>query len=168
MTEPSLEFLCVCIVEALLAHYGVTRLPVPVRAMLQVPPPDLARDLSLTETAGTHGGDALWLRTMGSQGSVFVNTSLPEAAQRYGMARALFTALCATEGGQAVGLPPVPNNHLRFQGDLFARRLLLPRRLLPAGWECLPPESLAELCGVPVRVAQAEQHEHGRRNTLAV
>jgi hypothetical protein len=166
MTEPSLEFLCVCIVEALLAHYRVTYLPVPVRVMLQAPPPDLARDLSLTETAGTHGGDALWLRTMGAQGSVFVNTSLPEPSQRYGMARALFTALCASEGGQAVGLPPVPNNHLRFQGDLFARRLLLPRSLLPNGWERLPPQSLAGLCGVPVEVAEAEQREHTRRLPL--
>ncbi|MEI2827871.1 MAG: hypothetical protein V9F04_16845 [Dermatophilaceae bacterium] len=93
----------------------------PVRDMLLNPPPDLRHDLSLTEVGF---GEAIWLRLLGGQGSVFANSDLPEPERRYHMAGALFTALCATAGGRAVGLPPVPNDEMKAQMDLFARRLL--------------------------------------------
>jgi hypothetical protein len=76
------------------------------------------------------------------------------------MARAMFVGLCKSKGGQAAGLPHVPNDELNAQMDLFARRLLLAPCLLPPDWERLPPEELAGLCDVPVPVAA----EHLRLN----
>ena len=157
MTSPSLGFLCDCIAAALLARYGVTRPPVPLRAMLGSPPPDLAKHLSLTETLPF--GDALWLRPPGGQASIFVNPAIPEPNKRYGMARAMFVGLCSSKGGQEVGLPEVPNDNLSAQADLFARRLLLAPSLMPEGWEEMPADALAELFGVPVEVVEAHLSE---------
>jgi hypothetical protein len=157
MTRPSLGFLCDCIAAALLARYGVTRPPVPLRAMLGAPPPDLARHISLTETLPF--GDALWLRPPGGQASIFVNPAIPEPNKRYGMARAMFVGLCSSQGGQAAGLPEVPNDNLSAQSDLFARRLLLAPSLMPDDWEELPVETLAELFGVPTEVVEAHLGE---------
>jgi hypothetical protein len=153
MPGPSLEFLCNCLATALLSHYGVTRTPVPLRAMLLAPPPDLAGDLGLTEVTF---GEAIWLRPPSGQGSVFANSELPEPERRYAMARALFIGLCTSKGGRAVGLPRVPNDDLKAQSDLFARRLLMAPQLLPTGWERYLPEALAKLCGVPEPVAAAQ------------
>lgn len=151
MARPSLEFLCDSLAVALLSHYGVTKAPVPVRDMLLEPPPDLRRDISLTEVSF---GEAIWLRLIGGQGSVFANEQLPEPERRYHMACALFTGLCATRGGRAVGLPEVPNDNLEAQMDLFARRLLLAPEVLPNDWAKWPPSQLAALCGVPLEVAE--------------
>lgn len=151
MSRPSLEFLCDSLAVALLSHYGVTQAPVPVSQMLLDPPPDLRRDISLTDV---NFGEAVWLRLIGGQGSVFANQTLPEPERRYHMACALFTALCATQGGQAIGLPDVPNDDLKAQMDQFARRLLMAPEVLPEGWRALPSERLAELCGVPVDVVE--------------
>ena len=153
MNGPSLEFLCDCLVAAFLAHYGVKRVPVPLREMLLAPPPDLARDLSLTEVSF---GEAIWLRPLSGQGSVFVNMEMSEAERRYAMARSLFIGLCASQGGREVGLPDIPNDNLKAQSDLFARRLLMAPELLPSGWRQLPAEDLAALCGVPRPVAEAQ------------
>lgn len=147
----TLTFLCDSLAAGLFAHYGIAQLPVPVRDMLINPPPDLRRDVSLTEVSF---GEAIWLRLLGGQGSVFANSDLPEPERRYHMACALFTALCATAGGRAVGLPPVPNDEMKAQMDLFARRLLMAPQLLPEGWQGMPPAGLAELCGVPQVVAE--------------
>jgi hypothetical protein len=125
--------------------------------MLLNPPPDLRRDISLTDVTF---GEAIWLRLIGGQGSVFANENLPEPEQRYHMACALFTALCATRGGQAVGLPEVPNDELKAQMDQFARRLLLAPEVLPEGWSALTAPQLAAMCGVPVDVA--EEHLNHR------
>lgn len=152
MPSASLSFLCDCLASALIAHYNVARLPVPVRDMLANPPADLSRDISLTEVTF---GEAIWLRLLGGQGSVFANSDLPEPERRYYMACALFTALCATTGGQQAGLPPVPNDDMKTQMDLFARRLLMAPQLLPAGWQRLSAAGLAELAGVPHAVAEA-------------
>ena len=152
MNNASLEFLCDCLVAAFLGHYGVTEVPVPLREMLMAPPPDLARDLSLTEMSF---GEAIWLRPPSGQGSVFVNSGMSESERRYAMARSLFIGLCTTKGGREVGLPGVPNENLKAQSDLFARRLLMAPELLPSGWRQLPPDDLAELCGVPRPVAEA-------------
>jgi hypothetical protein len=160
MTRPSLRFLCDCIAEALLAHYGVSKLPVPVRRFLTAPPPDLADDLGLADVLPY--GDALWLRLPGGGGSVFANPEVSLAEQRYGMARALFTGVCASQNGREAGLPSVPNDGLTAQADLFARRLLMPPSLLPAGWENMPAERLAERCGVPTAVAAAQLREANR------
>jgi hypothetical protein len=157
MNRPSLGFLCDCIAAALLARYGVTRPPVPLRAMLGSPPPDLAQHLSLTETLPF--GDALWLRPPSGQASIFVNPSIPEPQKRYGMARALFVGLCSSQGGQEVGLPEVSNDNLSAQADLFARRLLLAPCLMPEDWEGMPAEALADLFGVPVDVVEAHLSE---------
>jgi hypothetical protein len=151
MPTASLSFLCDCLASALIAHYGVARLPVPVRDMLANPPPDLRRDISLSEVTF---GEAIWLRLLGGQGSIFANADLPEPERRYHMACALFTGLCATAGGRRVGLPAVPNDEMKTQMDLFARRLLMAPQLLPAGWQQLSPAGLAELCGVPYAVAE--------------
>lgn len=153
MPRPSLEFLCDCLATALLSHYGVTRVPVPLRRMLLEPPPDWRHDLDLTEVSF---GEAIWLRPPSGQGSVFVNAEMPEPERRYAMARAMFIGMCTTKGGRAAGLPPVPNVDLKAQSDLFARRLLMAPELLPAGWEQLAPEALAALCGVPEPVAEAQ------------
>ena len=153
MARPSLEFLCDCLATALLSHYGVTRLPVPMREILLQPPPDLRRDLSLTEV---NFGEAIWLRPPSGFGSVFVNAEMPESERRYAMARAMFIGLCTTKGGRAAGLPTVPNDDLKAQSDMFARRLLMAPQLLPAGWERLQPQTLASLCGVPEPVAEAQ------------
>lgn len=151
MAGPSLSFLCDSIVVALLRHYDVRHAPVPVREMLTNPPPELASDLSLTEVSF---GEAIWLRLMGGQGSVFANQHLPEPELRYHLACALFTALCATPSGHDAGLPTVPNDEMQAQMDAFARRLLLAPELLPAGWQGWPPEQLARQCGVPQSVAE--------------
>jgi hypothetical protein len=87
---------------------------------------------------------------------VFVNADMPEAERRYAMARAMFVGLCTTKGGIAAGLPSVPNDQLKAQSDLFARRLLMPPELLPAGWKQLGAPALADLCGVPEPVAEAQ------------
>ena len=153
MAQPSLEFLCGCLATALLTHYGVTRMPVPLRDMLLTPPPELSGDLGLTET---NFGEAIWLRPPSGLGSVFVNADMPEAERRYGMARAMFVGLCTTKSGRAAGLPSVPNDQLKAQSDMFARRLLMAPELLPAGWKQLGPQALAALCGVPEPVAEAQ------------
>jgi hypothetical protein len=153
MERPALDFLCDSLVVGLLAHYRVRRVPVPVRDMLISPPPDLRRDISLTDVSF---GEAIWLRLIGGQGSIFVNENLPEPERRYHMACALFTALCATRGGQAVGLPEVPNDDLKVQMDQFARRLLLAPEVLPHDWASLAPAQLASLCGVPVEIAEQQ------------
>jgi hypothetical protein len=153
MTRPSLEFLCNCLVSALLSHYSVRRMPVPLRQMLLEPPPDLRHDLGLTEVSF---GEAIWLRPFSEQASVFVNADMSEPERRYAMARAMFVGLCTTTGGRAAGLPAVPNDQLKAQSDLFARRLLMAKELLPDGWEQLGPQALAALCGVPEPVAQAQ------------
>lgn len=152
MARPSLEFLCDCLATALLSYYGVTRMPVPLRDMLLTPPPDLSGDLSLTEV---NFGEAIWLRPPSGIASVFVNADLPEAEQRYAMARAMFVGLCTTRSGRAAGLPGVPNDQLKAQSDLFARRLLMAPELLPAGWKLLSAPALAMMCGVPEPVAEA-------------
>jgi hypothetical protein len=153
MTGPSLEFLCDCLVSALLSHYSVTRVPVPLRQMLLEPPPDLRHDLGLTEVSF---GEAIWLRPLGGQASVFVNADMSEPDRRYAMARAMFVGLCTTKSGRAAGLPAVPNDQLKAQSDLFARRLLMAKELLPDGWEQLAPRALAALCGVPEPVAERQ------------
>jgi hypothetical protein len=153
MEVPSLDFLCGCLATALLSHYGVTQVPVPLRDMLVAPPPDLAHDLSLTEVGF---GESIWLRPPSGQGSVFVNSEMSEAERRYAMARSLFIGLCSTKGGREVGLPTVPNDNLKAQSDLFARRLLMAPELLPSDWRHMAPDALAELCGVPRPVAAAQ------------
>jgi hypothetical protein len=152
MARPTLEFLCDSIAVALLSHYDIKRIPVPVREMLLDPPPDLRLDLSLTEV---RFGEATWLRMIGGQGSVFANGDLPEPERRYHMACSLFTAFCATQGGRAAGLPEMPNDDMKAQKDFFARRLLLAPELLPAGWQTMAPKALADLAGVPLEVAEA-------------
>lgn len=156
MAQPSLEFLCHCITIALLDHYAVDRAPVPIREMLDSPPPDLAGDLSLT---GLPFGDVLWLRLLRGQGTVFFNNTLSEVEQRYAMARALFTGLCDSKGGRAVGLPAVPNDELNVQGAMFARQLLMPEPLLPAEAASMSPQELARLFLVPVSVAETRVRE---------
>ncbi len=153
MPRPSLGFLCDCMATALLSHYDVKRLPVPLRDMLREPPPELSGDLGLTEVSF---GEAIWLRPPSGQGSVFVNADMPEPERRYAMARAMFIGLCASQSGQGAGLPTVPNDELKAQSDLFARRLLMAPELLPSGWERLEPGALANLCGVPEPVAAAQ------------
>ena len=153
MARPSLEFLCDCLATALLSHYGVTHMPVPLRDMLLTPPPDLSGDLGLTEVSF---GDAIWLRPPSGLASVFVNADMPEAERRYAMARAMFVGLCTTRSGRAAGLPTVPNDQLKAQSDLFARRLLMAPELLPADWKQLGAQALAALCGVPEPVAEAQ------------
>ena len=76
MEFASLDFLCGCLATAFLSHYGVKQVPVPLREMLVEPPPDLARDLSLTEVAF---GKSIWVRPPSGQGSVFVNTEMSES-----------------------------------------------------------------------------------------
>jgi hypothetical protein len=152
MAHPTFEFLCDSIAVALLSHYGITHTPVPVREMLLDPPLELRHDLSLTEVTF---GQAIWLRLIGGQGSIFANSELPEPERRYHMAGALFTALCASRGGREAGLPAAPNDDMLAQMDFFARRLLLAPELLPPDWQAMQPEALAELAGVPPAVAQA-------------
>ena len=159
MGKPSLSFLCDSIATTLLDYFGVEGPPVPVRTMVQSPPDDLSNDLSLTE--GLPFGDALWLRLMGGRGVVFVNPGLSERERRYAMARALFTGLCASKGGKAVGLPDVPNNDLAAQAALFARLLLMPVDLFPDDWQMMSAADLAGLFIVPVPVAEARVVELG-------
>ena len=161
MAQPSLEFLVVAIANALLDYYGIEAPPVPVREILRSPPPDLARDLSLTEMLPF--GEALWLRLMGGQGAVFVNSDLSEARRRYAMACALFIGLCSSEGGRAAGLPPLPNDNLREQSTIFGRHFLMPESLLPPGWDRMSANELADLFGVPASVAESRLQEFADR-----
>jgi len=160
MALPSLDFLCECVVAGLLDYYSIVHPPVPIREMLASPPPDLAGDLSLS--SGLPFGDALWLRLLRGQGTVFVNNTLSHEAQRYAMAHALFTGLCSSEGGRAAGLPAVPNDALNAQGAMFARLLLMPLDLLPEAWESMSPPDLARLFMVPVSVAETRVQELAR------
>ena len=153
MAEPSFEFLCTAVTAALLDHYRLRQPPVSVRDILQTPPPDLERELSLAEVLPF--GEALWMRTHTGQGCVFVNPGLPEPQKRYAMACALFTALSASPGGKALGFPAVPNEQLREQQDLFARHLLIPAELLPRIGPALSAEALARMFVVPLAAAEA-------------
>ena len=157
MARPSLDFLCVCIADALLAHYRIERPPVPVASFLRAPPEDLLRDLGLVERLPF--GKALWLRDFDGQGRVYVNSELSEVEQRFAIAGALFIGLCSTKGGEAVGLPAVPNPELPEQAALFARTLLVPAFLLPPGWEQMTPEAIAQLFQVPIEVARTRLRE---------
>jgi hypothetical protein len=153
MVSPSLSFLCDSIAVALIAHYGIKHTPVDVRDILLDPPAELRRHVGLTEVSF---GEAIWLRLIGGQGSVFSNNQLPEPERRYHLACALFTALCSTPSGREAGLPEVPNDDMKAQMDSFARRLLLAPELLPENWRTLPACRLAELAGVPQSVAEAQ------------
>jgi len=153
VSDPSLGFLCAAVTAALVDYYHFAKPPVPVRDILRTPPPDLARDLSLAEVLPF--GEALWMRTHTGQGCVFVNPGLAEPQKRYAMACALFTALSASAGGQALGFPVVPNTQLREQQDLFARQLLIPADLLPRIWPVLLAQELADMFVVPLTVAEA-------------
>ncbi len=157
MAEPSLEFLCDSIASALLDYYGIDQPPVPIRDILRSPPFDLVGDLNLVE--GLPFGDALWIRLPDGSGKVFVNLGASERERRYAMARALFTGMCSSKGGQAAGLPSVPNDDLKAQSSLFARRLLMSEDLLPGGWEVMSLEALADLFRVPQSVVEDRLEE---------
>ncbi len=159
MAQPTVKFLCVAIANALLAHYGVERPPVPVRDFLRAPPPDLSNELSLIEALSF--GEAMYIRGLSGQGTVFSNPSLPGYTQRFALARALFLGLCNSRGGQAAGLPPakVLTNDLYDIANYFARCLLMPKWLLPEGWEAMAPEYVAELFDVSVSVVEQRKQE---------
>jgi hypothetical protein len=154
MAQPTVKFLCVAIANALLAHYGVERPPVPVRDFLRTPPPDLTNELSLIEALSF--GEAMYIRGLSGQGTVFSNPNIPGATQRVALARALFLGLCNSRGGQAAGLPSakVLTSELHNSASYFARCLLMPEWLLPEGWETMRPEPLAELFDVPVPLVE--------------
>lgn len=159
MEKPSLKFLCKSIATGLLEHYKIDRPPVQVRKILLQPPPDLAGDISLTENHHISFCDALWIRLQKGQGVIFANSTIPEPHLRYAMAGALFTGLCSSKGGRAIGLPAVPNDHLTAQSALFSREMLVPATMLPTGWAEMPAQKLAELFSVPEWVMKIRLQE---------
>lgn len=159
MSGPSVEFLIRSLVVALLDNFQVDRPPVPVRKMIASPPPDLARDLSLTENSFITFCEAMWLRLIGGQGVVFVNANLPEPQRRYAMACALFAGLCSTEGGRAVGLYDGSYEVAKTYEHQFARELLIPLELLPSDWDTMSAAELSALFDVPVSAAGMRIHE---------
>jgi hypothetical protein len=167
MILPSIEFLSNCMAAALLDHYGVDRLPVPIRTFITSPPPDLASDLSLTEGTSITFCDAVWVRLINGQGVVFLNGNMSEPNRRYAMACALFMGLAATKGGRAVGLYEAVNATASNHAERFGRGVLLPVELLPGGWESMPADDLAKIADVPVRVVAARLRDLGSRQALA-
>lgn len=157
--QPSFEFLSQSIVAALLEYYHVDGPPVPVRQFLLSPHPDLVEDVSLIEGEGITFCDALWVRLVRGQGVVFVNSALPEPQRRYGMACALFSALCSSRGGRAAGYSSGWNGSIYERAAVFARWLLIPAELLPSDWPQLSAEELADLFLIPRAVAEARRQE---------
>lgn len=159
MSNPSVEFLIRSLVAALLDQYHVVSPPVPVRQMIASPLPDLAGDLSLTENMFITFCEAMWLRLIGGQGVVFANANLPEPQRRYAMACALFSGLCLSEGGRAVGLHNNPYEEAKTHEHQFARSLLIPLELLPPDWCSMSAAEMAALFDVPVSVSGLRIHE---------
>lgn len=156
---PSVQFLCLCIIEALLEHYQISQPPVPVRELVRAPYPALTRELSLVENAHINFCDALWVRLMNGQGVMFVNGNLPEPQRRYAMAVALFSALCASPGGRDAGLPHPESIGIQFYAEQFARWLLMPNGLLPVDWQHSPTDELAETFIVPETQVERRREE---------
>jgi Zn-dependent peptidase ImmA (M78 family) len=159
MPLPSVEFLSICLAEALLDHLCASRPPVPIRELFRTPPPDLKAYIGLKETAPF--GEAYYVKDISGRGAVLVNNLLDEPERRYSIARALFFALCHSEGGQRAGLPnaEIATERILEQAAFFARNFLMPVRLFPKGWEAATVESLAALFEVPVEMMRARMAE---------
>ncbi len=147
MPFASTAFISSSIAAALHERYAIYTPPVPVEEFLRQPPAALAQDLALADVLPF--GEALWMRLQNGQGCIFSNPGLPIESRRHALARALFVGLCASRRGRAVGLPPVPNDRLPEQQEIFARELLIPVRFLPADWRARPASELAVTFGVP-------------------
>jgi len=158
MAQPSIEFLCACLANALLYYYHVERPPVPIEEMLLMPPPDLAGDLALVRWAPYVG--YMYRRGLSQRGAVYVHPKLEPIEQRMAMASGLFLGLRNSEGGQAVGLKQsVVSEDAQVESELFARYILMPAHLLPPDWETLAPQVLAGLFEVPLDVAEIRMEE---------
>ncbi len=163
MAQPSIEFLCACLANALLHFYRIERPPVPIEEMLLTPPPDLASDLALVRWAPWVG--YMYRRGLSQRGAVYVHPKLEPIEQRMAMASGLFLGLRDSEGGKAIGLgQAIVSEDAQVESELFARYLLMPAHLLPPDWETLPPQALAEIFEVPLDVAEVRLDELRHEN----
>lgn len=152
-----LDLLIESLAHGLLRLYGVTRPPVPIFEMLEHPPAGMERDLDLC--LGLPFGEAIYLRLLNGQGTVFVNPALPNDRQRYASAGALLIGLLHSPGGRALSPGLTPDHYPEEATDYFARCLLLPAQLLPPGFATMTVSELAELFGVPPEVVSVRLAE---------
>ena len=154
-----LDLLAESLASGFLRQYQVSRPPVPIFDMVRQPPEGLERHLSLC--LALPYSDAIYLRLLNGQGTIFVNPRLAGPMQRYATARALLLGLFNTPGGQALGLGFASLELPEETADYFARCLLMPTAMFPADWEALPVAEVARLFEVPQDVAAARLSELG-------
>ena len=165
-----LDLLAELLAGGLLQYYNVIRPPVPVFEMVRRPPAGLERHISLC--LALPYSDAIYLRLLNGQGTIFVNPRISWAQQRYATARAMLVSLFNTPGGRALGLDVTPTVFPDETAEYFARCLLLPSRLLPDNWPQLPATELAHMFEVPpevvaVRTVEVEQGRGGDAGPFA-
>ncbi len=148
-----LDLLAESLASGFLRQYEVRRPPVPIFEMVRQPPEGLERHLSLC--LALPYSDAIYLRLLNGQGTIFVNPRLAGPLQRFAAARALLLGLFNTPGGQALGLGSLSIELPEETANYFARCLLMPANLLPADWRTLPVAELAQIFDVPQEVAAA-------------
>jgi hypothetical protein len=162
------DFLGESIVAYLLQHYGVTRPPVPVEAMVQSPPADLAPHIHLAKLVPL--GSTLSLLRLASAGpAAAADPRHRENEKRFALASALFVGLASTRRGRAIGwTTDIPLETLYKQASGFARRLLVPAALLPCGWESMSDEKLARLFAIPADVIQSRRADLAQPLPVAI
>jgi hypothetical protein len=160
-----LDLLAESLANGLLEHYAVSRPPVPVFEMVRRPPAGLERHVSLC--LALPYSDAIYLRLLNGQGTIFVNPRISWVQQRFATARAMLVSLFNTPGGRALGLGLAPAQFPDETADYFARCLLIPHNLLPGDWRDQPASELARTFEVPPevaaqRAAELDQNGAGR------
>jgi hypothetical protein len=153
LTVARLDLLAESLAYGLIRHYDIVRPPVPIFEMVRRPPAGLERHLSLC--LALPYSDAIYLRLLNGQGTIFVNPRLSQAHQRYATARAMLLGLANSPGGHALGLGVTPVSFPDEATEYFARCLLMPTSLLPANWQALPDSELAQIFDVPPEVVAA-------------
>jgi hypothetical protein len=152
-----LDLLAESMASGLVKYYEVVRPPVPIFEMVRRPPTGLERHLSLC--LALPYSDAIYLRLLNGQGTIFVNPRISWAHQRYATARALLVGLFNTPGGRALGLGVTPVQFPDEIADYFARCLLLPAELLSPDVAARPVLELARLFEVPPETVAARMAE---------
>jgi hypothetical protein len=152
-----LDLLAESLASGFLRQYEVERPPVPIFDMVRQPPEGLERHLSLC--LALPYSDAIYLRLLNGQGTIFVNPRLAGPLQRFATAKALLMGLFNTPGGQALGLGIMSLELPGETAEYFARCLLMPASLMPKDWRALPVTELARIFDVPREVAATRLKE---------
>ncbi len=157
-----LDLLAESLASGLLQHYQVTRPPVPIFEMVRRPPSGLERHISLC--LALPYSDAIYLRLLNGQGTIFVNPRISWAQQRFATARAMLVSLFNSPGGRALGLGVTPVQFPDEVAEYFARCLLMPRSFFPQDWAQQPILEIARVFEVPPETAATRVAEMDGRS----